>query len=806
MTPFTHDVDRRTFLQTFLVSAGGATALGALPIRAPAAWVQWDPPTPTLMLGDDPTPGLIPDETTEIAGGVALGDPAIARTPDGTVWVTWTEMDGDDERIYLRGLNPTTGDWIDAGTINDATLAYHPTVVAVDGALIVAWSERRERRQRIVTRRFDIGHDGAFVAVTPGEPQIVAESDVCWRPALAPSGEGALLAWEEKIGDHFVIRAARLEGGSAGEAFDLSDHAGRDCRRPTLATSPETGEIAFAYDVAEGGGTHSIIVGQLNGTRTQVTHHPATNIAPAIAHSLDGRLLWIGWHSNRAGDDTWDMPRWYRLAALDLATGALLAPPTPPRDMDLTKQEADQGFEFVRLVACPDGGVWVAGRPSHNWCVQKYHGGDWSPIYRLPIDQWGGRGKLASALLDADGALWVARRDIRANAITRIGGAVSDETRDPALVAFSDGPARPLANAEAPIRYPAETVDDSRAYEFYFGDIHGHSYMSDGMGDVEEHFLRTRDLHGDDFFALTDHDNFVGQRMLNSEYEEHRRAVEHFHQPGRFVTLCAQEWTTARSHSPNGYGHLIFYGAPNDHPMMDHLDERWDTQAKVTAIAKQHGLIAGPHHVGWTGYRWEETDAEVVKFVEMCSVHGVFEHEGNEPIPHRGNARGCFVQDGLARGMKFGFVGGSDQHGLIWHHRVSWKRHAYRAGLTGILAPELTRDAVMDAFSNRRTFATTGVKMRMGFKINDALMGSEITSDGPPRLHVDLIAPTDIRWIEIVRSNETIRRYGGESLHSFFSFTDEDCPIGEEVWYYLRILFEDGNMAWPSPIWVTRTA
>jgi len=54
--------------------------------------------------------------------------------------------------------------------------------------------------------------------------------------------------------------------------------------------------------------------------------------------------------------------------------------------------------------------------------------------------------------------------------------------------------------------------------------------------------------------------------------------------------------------------------------------------------------------------------------VEIISVHGAFEFMGNKPIPHRGGKKDCFVQDGLARGLRFGIVGGSDSHGLIWHH------------------------------------------------------------------------------------------------------------------------------------------
>ena len=41
---------------------------------------------------------------------------------------------------------------------------------------------------------------------------------------------------------------------------------------------------------------------------------------------------------------------------------------------------------------------------------------------------------------------------------------------------------------------------------------------------------------------------------------------------------------------------------------------------------------------------------------------------------------------------------------------------------------------------------------------------------------------------------------GGVSLHTFLTYTDDDCPVGQESWYYLRVILEDNNMAWSSPM------
>lgn len=343
---------------------------------------------------------------------------------------------------------------------------------------------------------------------------------------------------------------------------------------------------------------------------------------------------------------------------------------------------------------------------------------------------------------------------------------------------------------------------EEERYQFFFGDIHAHSWMSDGMGDPEEFYLRNRDIFGDDFSCLTDHDNFVGKRLLDAEWEVQKAAATHYHEPGRHVTFYGQEWTTARTGRPKGFGHKCLIAATTDVPLFDHMEEGANRPEVLFPRLREIGVIAIPHHIGWTGIDWENHDPAVQPLVEICSVHGAFEFMGNGPIPHRGGMAGCFVQDGLARGLRFGICGGSDQHGLIWHHRVCWKRDAYRAGLTGVLARERTREAIFEAMRSRRTFATTGVKLRPEFTIDGRIMGEEFEADGPPVVSVDVSSPVELKWIVLVRNNEDLYRYGGEGFRSRFTYTDEAVPEGRTSWYYLRIVLEDGNMAWTSPIWV----
>ena len=52
-------------------------------------------------------------------------------------------------------------------------------------------------------------------------------------------------------------------------------------------------------------------------------------------------------------------------------------------------------------------------------------------------------------------------------------------------------------------------------------------------------------------------------------------------------------------------------------------------------------------------------------------------------------------------------------------------------GLAAVRAPELTRAAIFDGLHARRTYGTTGQRILLDFRVNDAPMGSEIALAAP---------------------------------------------------------------------------
>ncbi|MCS7227579.1 MAG: DUF3604 domain-containing protein, partial [Endomicrobia bacterium] len=211
------------------------------------------------------------------------------------------------------------------------------------------------------------------------------------------------------------------------------------------------------------------------------------------------------------------------------------------------------------------------------------------------------------------------------------------------------------------------------------------------------------------------------------------------------------------------------------------------------------------HHIGWTGVDWENHDEYAQPVYEIISAHGVYEFFGNLPISHRGGMKGMFAQDGWKKGLVFGVVGGSDSHGLLYHHGISSKRDPYKGGLTAVLCERLTREQVLNALRQRRCYATSGEKIFVDFRINRFnVMGSKISVNKPPIIYVYARGTNKIAYVYLIRNNEVIY-YSGKDLDSGYAsrieFKDDEIPVGNN-YYYVRVVQEDNEIAITSPIWV----
>jgi hypothetical protein len=168
-----------------------------------------------------------------------------------------------------------------------------------------------------------------------------------------------------------------------------------------------------------------------------------------------------------------------------------------------------------------------------------------------------------------------------------------------------------------------------------------------------------------------------------------------------------------------------------------------------------------PHHTAYpvrmTGKDWDCFDERLTPFAEIYSLHGSSEEpDGIHPLLTGGSwmgpgESGGSIQEGLARGYKFGIIASGDSHA---HHPG-----AYDLGLTGVFAKNLDRGSLWDAFRKRRVFGVTGDRISLDFSVNGREMGGVAKSSGNRLINISATAWDQIDRIDIIKNNKL--------LHSF---------------------------------------
>jgi len=342
--------------------------------------------------------------------------------------------------------------------------------------------------------------------------------------------------------------------------------------------------------------------------------------------------------------------------------------------------------------------------------------------------------------------------------------------------------------------------------KLYWADPHSQTFFSDGLRCPEDLYVFARDEAFLDIFAVTDHSEWITDR----QWEYFRAVTNDFNRDGEFVTLVGQEWTNRE------FGHRNIYYPGDKGPVL-----RADGPSELKElyrIARSFGALVIPHHsanvemgVDWSkGY-----DAELEKLVEIYSIWGNSElpaQKGNtRPIRnHGGEKKGQHVIDALARGYRFGFVGGGDIHdgrpGDELHSKqkdIPLYAGLYRQGITGIWASGLTRKDIFKALKKRMVYASSNVRIILDFLVSGRPMGSTIRKPGAKSLQIKVFAASEVpvSLVEIIKNGEVFSKtaVGGQVADT--SVKDRDIGPG---YYYARVTRTDGEMAWSSPVWIER--
>jgi len=338
---------------------------------------------------------------------------------------------------------------------------------------------------------------------------------------------------------------------------------------------------------------------------------------------------------------------------------------------------------------------------------------------------------------------------------------------------------------------------DAPRLKLYFGDIHGHSRMSDGSGTPEDYYRYARDVSGLDIASLTDHSDYGTIPIRGPIWKRIKNATNDAYEPGRFVTFLGFEWTNWE------YGHRNVYYRDGDGPVFRSIDPESNRPEELWNLLAPYEAMTIAHHVGGgpVATNWDVPPGSKEWLVEICSVHGSSEYRGGEALIYR-PVVGSFVRDALSRGYRLGIIASGDTHD---GHPGQRSVGAIVNGIVGVYSPELTREAIWEAFRRRHVYGTSGPRIILNFRVADSPMGSQVrraASDGPVPLALRAVTCDEIETIEIIRNGEPVFVEKGDGIFAQLLLEDPQ-PLSGTSWYYVRILQKDGNMAWSSPVWVT---
>jgi hypothetical protein len=310
-------------------------------------------------------------------------------------------------------------------------------------------------------------------------------------------------------------------------------------------------------------------------------------------------------------------------------------------------------------------------------------------------------------------------------------------------------------------------------------------------------YVYARDVAALDVAALTDHDHW-GMLFLDDDaslWEEIRKQARRFHEPGRFVTFLGFEWTNWA----HGHRHVLYPGddgrvISSIVPSYETPTGLWEALRGTNAITIAHHTAGEPVAVNWA----IPPDPEFETVAEIVSVHGSSEAR-DSPATVRGAWPGHFVRDALDRGYRLGFIGSGDSHD--GHPGLAWLASGI-AGLAGILSEDLTREGVLEAIRARRVYATSGPRILLDATLDGEPMGSVVpASDRERSLDVRAVAPAAVDRIDVVRSGAVVEQIPCRGAREC-SWPRRFGSLRSGEYLYVRLIQEDGGMAWSSPFFV----
>ena len=729
--------------------------------------------------------------------------------PNGPITYVWNTYRMHHERIYTTRFENARRSH--ARQLSAGVGVYYQPVFVATGARSgwAFWQVQRDGLWRIVGRRLN---DGYWEPIEP----ISTRGRQALLPAATVFSGKVAVAWEDHSGEPQRIRVRVWDGVRWGRAATVSGPA-KTSHRPTLSAGPE-GELWAFWDRYENP-DYAVYARRIMpepGPIERLSPPGKSCLKPTVVYgSMTGLVVaWVANIDVTAGEGAID--QWNTLQAARRENGQwrLLA-----RDGSTDIANLSHGLLFP-MEPEPAIVTGYSGRRRHPMLVEDA-GRVWLLWeHKIVINRSTEPGELFG--LRFDGKAWSDPVRIHAGLISYEVPASRRADKGELTLLGIDGmhnyrtlhvdlaraqPIRiPTSDAGwKPQRLPLRDFGSRRSIEIggethylYWGDLHAHSALTqDAEGEPDELLNYARDKARIDVIVLQENDasswlnanpqgSLRGGMLPESTYRYGVYLSRRHTEPGKFIALPGWEWSDRTDDKRPNHRTVIFAG--DETPLIRHAENNGNFDELCDLVEAAGGVMNTQH----PHFRLIRRPCE--GNIEAASGWAVFMNKPEK------------IHRDLSAGFKVGFVATSDGHR---------RSPGTGGGLTGIYAPELTPDAILQAIKDRRVFATNGSRIEIDARANGVFMGQDVESDGPVELTLDVRTPRPLVRAVLVKDGDEVLVVPGSGRMSLRkSYTD--MPSEGFHWYYWRIEIEgvsphypgnlkvaEGHQAWSSPHRVT---
>lgn len=766
------------------------------------AYLEWNGATDDLVLAESGE-----GKIATLASGGVFHAPAIAIDGGGRVWIAWG-VTREDTTVDLVVRSFTDGEVGDEVILADSNAAEAFVAGGSDsnGHAWFAWQSMRNGKADIYARNIDSesGELSEEFAIATGEGGN-------WEPRISFDKEGnAWVLYDSSIGNEFNLNLAKVNTDKNIKTFPIG-HTDRYEARGSLTLDAdgsglwiagERGRVRWGLDARGHGNTtglnaqKEILFGYFDFTSATFAEIP---LGPAGMAGNPVNLPDVGLG---ASGDPWVAYRYFDRILWRVAVTSY--------------RRTRKSWSSRRRL---EGGSYGQDRRA-TFLTGKVPTGDVRIV-------WASDGR-ATKKHEVSGVFLASLKGASPMPDATVPGAPTDLSSE-SFAASQATPERPGDD-----RHVWKVGDQE--FGLYWGDLHRHTDVSNCRtgfdGTIVEHFRYAYDIAKLDFLGTSDHTD-VGKFYHPYEWWHNQRMHDALHSPRRFNSIYVYE---REQRWPWGHRNVVFAqrGGPvvyinrklyRESPWQDALPvkagvgeitpmELWDL---LRRYEKPVALIS---HTGATGMgtdwsKYEKIDHASENLVEIFqgarvsyegegapqptaglkpeedyTVNGDADATPPEPIVDFGKFKAGTYRNALELGRKLGVFASSDH---ISQH-VSYG---------GVFCREFDREGIIEGFDARRTIAATD-KIYLNFTCNGELLGSEIVTKGDPKLWLRVDGTARLKRVTIVRNEKNWEVFDKIDGTDFEESVEDDSMLEGENRYYIRVEQEDGNMAWSSPVWVTR--